>query len=99
MRLIQGYPALYENVQAAKALLKRLNVPQSRMAGFDQIRRMVGGSLGYVNFLTKLHYAEGLDMTIFEEIVSRLRRLTIGGQNESAGHVVTTFGSFLAIRG
>jgi hypothetical protein len=33
-----------------------------------------------------------------EETVTKLRRLIMGGQNESAGHVITDFGSFLYIR-
>jgi hypothetical protein len=33
-----------------------------------------------------------------EETVTKFRRLIMGGQNESAGHVITDFGSFHYIR-
>jgi hypothetical protein len=35
----------------------------------------------------------------FKKVASKLRQVILGEQNESAGHVATTFGSFLNLRG
>jgi hypothetical protein len=90
MKTIHSYSVVMENVQAAKALLKRIKATD--MSGFEEIKAMVGTSLGYVNFLTKLLYVDNADM---EEVKNIWRTIKsepqlVGGFSKPAADLDTT---------
>ena len=89
MKTIHSYSVIMENVQAAKALLKRIKATD--MSGFEEIKAMVGTSLGYVNFLTKLLYVDNAGM---EEVKNIWRTIksepqVVGGFSKPAADLDT----------
>lgn len=71
MKRITKFSIFNENVQQAKALLKRISVPETDKA-YLRIRKALVNKDGYVGFFTKLHFEYGISINEVLDLINDL---------------------------